>query len=371
MLRRGFADESKVGDVRGVVTLIALPALARKGQRLFRLGDGRHFHNGHMRHIGPLFTAVEGPQVQVLVQLPKTMGLAFHPQKHRGRSGNEGFDVAHPYLKSFYGFQLLAQHANGFFFRALQITGRKHGDMGRQVSVLGIEFPAQVFDEMSDRVSDVRDHRVLRRPGGLSHGDTKIIVRKVLRRLFFASEYQERSSNHAMPHVPEPEIIPPGRSFTSSSSSALRGMNNENLDQLARVLDDIFQIPGTQIRFGLDAIIGLIPGVGDLVTGAASFLIIFSAWERGLPRVTLARMVANVAIDTLVGSMPILGDLFDAAWKANRKNYNLLLRAEQHPQRKATVEDWAFLGLMLLAIAGLVAVPILIIIVVYRLLAAG
>jgi hypothetical protein len=162
----------------------------------------------------------------------------------------------------------------------------------------------------------------------------------------------------------EPEIIPPGR----SSSSALRGMTNENLDQLARVLDDIFQIPGTNIRFGLDAIVGLIPGVGDLITGVSSFLIIFAAWERGVSRVTLARMVANVAIDTLVGSMPILGDLFDAAWKANRKNYNLLLRAEQQPSRKATLQDWLFLGLMLLAIAGLVAIPILIIIFVFRIL---
>ena len=164
--------------------------------------------------------------------------------------------------------------------------------------------------------------------------------------------------------ITEPEIIPPGR----SSSSALRGMTNENLDQLARVLDDVFQVPGTSIRFGLDAIIGLIPGVGDLVTGMASFLIIFSAWERGLPRVTLARMVANVAIDTLVGSMPILGDFFDAAWKANRKNYNLLVRAEQQSGRKATVHDWLFLLLLLLAIAALVALPIVIIIFVFRIL---
>jgi hypothetical protein len=145
-------------------------------------------------------------------------------------------------------------------------------------------------------------------------------------------------------------------------------MTNENLDQLARVLDDVFQIPGTSIRFGLDAIIGLIPGVGDLVTGMASFLIIFSAWERGLPRVTLARMVANVAIDTLVGSMPIVGDFFDAAWKANRKNYNLLIRAEQQPGRQATVHDWLFLLLLLLAIAALVALPIVLIIFVFRIL---
>jgi len=166
-----------------------------------------------------------------------------------------------------------------------------------------------------------------------------------------------------MPSTIEPEIIPPRRDRSP------RGLSNENLDQLARVLDDIFEIPGTGIRFGLDALIGLIPGIGDLVTGAASFLIIFAAWERGLPRVTLARMVANVAIDTLLGSMPLFGDVFDAAWKSNRRNYNLLLRAEQMPTRKASASDWLFLVLLLLAIACLVALPILMVIWIYRTLA--
>lgn len=169
----------------------------------------------------------------------------------------------------------------------------------------------------------------------------------------------------SMRTVIEPEIIPPRR---NAQSSAMRGMSNENLDQLARVLDDIFEIPGTHIRFGLDAIIGLIPGVGDLITGMASFLIIFAAWERGLPRVTLARMVANVAIDTLVGSMPVFGDIFDAAWKSNRKNYNLLLRAEQTPVQNAVVRDWFFLLLLVLAIAALAALPILIVLLVIQLL---
>ena len=168
-----------------------------------------------------------------------------------------------------------------------------------------------------------------------------------------------------MPHIAEPEIIPPGRSSSS------RGLTNENLNQLARVLDDIFTIPGTGIRFGLDAIIGLIPGIGDLITGIASFLIIFSAWQRGLPRVTLARMVANVAIDTLIGSMPVLGDIFDVAWKSNRKNYNLLLRAEQLPVRNALAKDWFFLAFLLLAIAALVALPIVMIIIVFQLLSRG
>ena len=192
----------------------------------------------------------------------------------------------------------------------------------------------------------------------------KLYVRIPCATMFFVSVSSAAHLRREMTPPVEPEIIPPRQ----SPSSATRGLTNENLDQLARVLDDIFQIPGTSIRFGLDAVIGLIPGVGDLVTGIASFLIIFSAWERGLPRVTLARMVANVAIDTLVGSMPVLGDVFDAAWKANRKNYNLLVRAEQLPSRRATANDWLFLAVLLLAIAALVALPIVIIILVFRLL---
>lgn len=167
-----------------------------------------------------------------------------------------------------------------------------------------------------------------------------------------------------MPSTLEPEIIPPRR----SGGPPDRGLTDENLDQLARVLDDIFQIPGTNIRFGLDALLGLFPGIGDLLTGMASFLIIFTAWERGLPRVTLARMVANVAIDTLVGSMPLVGDIFDAAWKSNRKNYNLLVRVETGAgtRKSATLQDWLFLGLLLLAIAAVVALPVLIVIWVFR-----
>ena len=89
-----------------------------------------------------------------------------------------------------------------------------------------------------------------------------------------------------------------------------RFASNEHLDYIASLLDDMFRIPGTQIRFGLDALIGWIPGVGDAATGVASFLIIFSSWRRGAPSITLVRMIANVLLETSIGAIPVAGDIF-------------------------------------------------------------
>ncbi len=100
---------------------------------------------------------------------------------------------------------------------------------------------------------------------------------------------------------------------------------------LSHLLDDFIRIPGTPIRFGLDGIIGFIPGIGDVLGGLASTILIVAAWSRGIPKVTLARMVANVAIETVVGSVPVLGNLFDIGWKANRRNYALLTGALADP----------------------------------------
>ena len=105
---------------------------------------------------------------------------------------------------------------------------------------------------------------------------------------------------------------------------------------LARVLDTGFTIPGTRIRFGLDAIIGLIPGGGDLVGAALSSVIVLVALRNGVPAVVLWRMVANIAIDTAIGTIPVLGDLFDFAWKSNTKNAELLERYTQQPETVTT-----------------------------------
>jgi uncharacterized protein DUF4112 len=106
----------------------------------------------------------------------------------------------------------------------------------------------------------------------------------------------------------------------------------ERLRALVRVLDNSLRIPGTGYRFGVDALVGLIPGIGDAIGAIFSTFIIFQAARLGAPRAMLVRMMVNVGIDTLVGEVPLLGDLFDVAWKSNIKNLNLL---EAHLQQPA------------------------------------
>jgi hypothetical protein len=97
------------------------------------------------------------------------------------------------------------------------------------------------------------------------------------------------------------------------------------IDALSRLLDTAFIIPGTNIRFGLDALIGLVPGIGDAITTVMSLYIVSEARALGAPRLLIARMLANVALDGFVGAIPILGDAFDVAFRANRRNMALLL----------------------------------------------
>jgi Domain of unknown function (DUF4112) len=134
-------------------------------------------------------------------------------------------------------------------------------------------------------------------------------------------------------------------------------VSNEHLDYVAALLDDIFRIPGTQIRFGLDALIGWVPGIGDTMTGIASFLIVFASWRRGAKTVTLVRMIANVLLETAIGAIPVAGDVFHIVWKANRRNYRLLLREKEAPGT-GTGRDWMFLALLALAVIAAAAIPI-------------
>jgi Domain of unknown function (DUF4112) len=99
----------------------------------------------------------------------------------------------------------------------------------------------------------------------------------------------------------------------------------ERLRQLAHLLDDRFRIPGTSYRVGLDGLIGLVPGVGDVVTTLLSLYIVLEARRLGVPLTKLGRMGLNVGVDAVLGAVPLLGDLFDVAWKANRRNVRLLL----------------------------------------------
>jgi hypothetical protein len=133
--------------------------------------------------------------------------------------------------------------------------------------------------------------------------------------------------------------------------------SNEHLDYVAALLDDMWHIPGTKIRFGLDAVIGWIPGIGDALAGIASCVIIFASWRRGVPAVTLARMVANLLLEATLGAIPVVGDVFHVFWKANRRNYLLLIREREQP-RSNSGRDWLFLALILFAAFAVVAIPI-------------
>jgi hypothetical protein len=132
---------------------------------------------------------------------------------------------------------------------------------------------------------------------------------------------------------------------------------DRTLHGLEILLDEAFVIPGTGIRFGIDGIIGLVPGLGDVLAGLLSLVIPLAAWIRGVPYVTLARMAANLGIGVLVGSVPLFGDIFDIAWKANRRNYRLLRRHLGAPRRH-TGRDWAFLLLLAAAVGLVFAIPV-------------
>jgi len=128
------------------------------------------------------------------------------------------------------------------------------------------------------------------------------------------------------------------------------------LELIAYWMDTAFLIPGLGIRFGFDAIIGLIPGLGDLITSLISLYILAAARRYGVPRPTLLRMAFNIGVDTVVGAVPFFGDAFDVFWKANKMNVALLRRhvqATPDEQRRARRNDTLFIALL---IAGLLAV---------------
>ena len=129
----------------------------------------------------------------------------------------------------------------------------------------------------------------------------------------------------------------------------------KGLDDLAFYLDDLFRIPGVGWRFGLDAIIGLVPNVGDTLTSLDSFYILIAGVRYGVPKITLLRMAINIGIDYLVGSIPFIGDAFDFFWKSNKQNMNLI-RDRATGKDKGTTGDYIFIfgliGLLILILIG-------------------
>jgi hypothetical protein len=142
------------------------------------------------------------------------------------------------------------------------------------------------------------------------------------------------------------------RSLTPAEEQRL-----SSLRRIAELLDNAFVVPGTSYRVGLDPIIGLIPGFGDLVSPLFAIGVLLQARQFGVPKVVQLRMLINVAVDAIVGVVPIAGDLFDFAWKSNHKNLELLeLHARE--ERGGTPGDWTFVSLMIALVVVLAAIPL-------------
>ncbi len=145
----------------------------------------------------------------------------------------------------------------------------------------------------------------------------------------------------------------------------------QRLRNLTHVLDNAIPIPGTNYRIGLDPLLGLIPGGGDIAGAALSAYIVISAAQLGLPRESLVRMVLNILLEVFVGTVPVLGDLFDVAWKANVKNMELLDVHIKSPQMGKKADKWFVLILvvgLMLAVLGAIALGITLITLVFGLL---
>jgi hypothetical protein len=142
-------------------------------------------------------------------------------------------------------------------------------------------------------------------------------------------------------------------------------MNNQGLstsrsqadvEALAWLLDNSIPIPGTGRRIGLDALVGLVPGLGDVLSGGLGLVVVLRGAQLGVPGIVLARMLANVAVDFAIGSIPIIGDAFDLWFKANARNVRLIRGYTAAPQ-ESTVGAWAFFmallaGFILLAVGA-------------------
>jgi hypothetical protein len=138
-----------------------------------------------------------------------------------------------------------------------------------------------------------------------------------------------------------------------------RARNFDALRRMARLFDAAFRIPGTNITFGLDPLLGLIPGIGDLASPVLTMAMLWQAVQFRVPKVVLARMVLNSLIDAGIGAIPLLGDLFDFAWKANEWNMALL---ERHAMagRPATSFDYLFVILCIVFVALIALVPLVV-----------
>jgi hypothetical protein len=153
----------------------------------------------------------------------------------------------------------------------------------------------------------------------------------------------------AAPRAIEGELLPPAAVADDAGQERW-------VKLLSMWTDNAFEVPGLGWRFGLDPIIGLVPVVGDLTSVFVSLYILSIAAQLRVPRSTLARMMLNIGIDYTVGSIPVVGNIFDFAWKANYRNAQLLKQTLAMPvrqRRRQTFWDWLFIGGMVLGLIGI------------------
>jgi len=133
-----------------------------------------------------------------------------------------------------------------------------------------------------------------------------------------------------------------------------------NSDEFAELLDSRFRIPGTEVRFGIDPLLGLVPGAGDWLGGAVSLYFLFQAVLRGGRTAILLRMFLNILLDVLIGSIPLVGEIFDVYWKANEQNAEILKEIDRDPERTTTDSRFWLWSVFVQLVALIIAVLLLI-----------
>jgi len=156
------------------------------------------------------------------------------------------------------------------------------------------------------------------------------------------------------------DVLPPAHAGKSSTDLSRI---------IAWILDDLIPVPGTNFRIGLDPVVGLIPGLGDGSTAAVSSVILLQGLQAGVPRIVLVRMALNILLNSILGAVPGIGDLFSAWFKSNRRNYDLLQKHEG-TARTSTRADWAIVIAMIgsVTVAG-IAISLFVTLTIIRLLA--
>ncbi|HEX4613374.1 MAG TPA: DUF4112 domain-containing protein, partial [Urbifossiella sp.] len=141
--------------------------------------------------------------------------------------------------------------------------------------------------------------------------------------------------------LPRPQLI-----LNGDPKSALPAVR-----ALAQIMDKAITLPGTNISVGLDALLGLLPGIGDTISSAIGGYIVLVAHRLGAPTSVLVRMVLNLGVDAIIGIVPVVGDVLDIGWKANVKNATLLEQALANPRAAGRASAWVVAGLLVLVMA--------------------